>query len=528
MKIGIDFGTTYTKIALLDQQGNLQCFQYPPPPAQHTHIPTAVAYREEDGQPVISIGYAARSDVLNKSDIQFGENFKMLLPLKPEQWTEHGWNIAPAPAEVVRDYLRQLLFETDGSFERIHGQIESLIVSVPEVWQRTVNIGAETLRRVLVEDLQLPVDRLQSEPVCAAAFFVYEYQRTERRSQSFNLLVCDMGGGTFDVALCNVSGHRVEVLAFDGNGAHGIGSAGVQFDRCAVSAAYEQVHGTRPDLKDPEFVELIRAFEETKLAQAPAVKKRLRLLQKKASTGVGIEDTPLYEWRKKYRVTYEQVQHCFAPIREGITQVLTRIQKRAQEEQWSIDRVAMVGGFSQFPLVEQTILDGLGIHTPDDVRFSQTLNDQQRFYAIANGAALIANGKIQPIEYYPHTLEIIAHVERPELMEVALTMVEAGKIPGENAKPYYAQLQGKRVPITIKHQYFKELPVRIRLSGRGAPTPLKLSKIQYPPPGRYYVGVLIDRSNIGTLIFEPLDTQPQKRYEYTLGEISPSLIVEEA
>jgi len=214
-KIGIDFGTTYSKIAYLDEQGSLKLFRYPGPPGKE-YIPTAVAYRTVHNRQTVSVGEAARSDVLNHPEVRFCENFKMLLPLEaPEQWRAHGWPAETSPEDVTQDYLHSLLHESQFSFERLYGSIENLVVSVPEVWQRAANNpGAEALRRIVTEALRLPLDHLRSEPVCAAAYYVYRYQQDACHTgrQAFNLLVCDIGGGTFDVALCRVSGQQIDPI----------------------------------------------------------------------------------------------------------------------------------------------------------------------------------------------------------------------------------------------------------------------------------------------------------------------------
>lgn len=517
MKIGVDFGTTYTKIAFLNPRGTLELFEYPPPPAGKQFVPTALAYRNVEGNQVMSLGDGARSDVLNLPDTQFHENFKMLLPLDAAQWSRYGWNGSRSPAEVTRDYLRLLLLEAEESFAQRYGSITSLVVSVPEVWQRTMNMGAETLRTVLMDDLQLPVDHLRSEPMCAAAFFVHEYRRTERHTRPFNLLVCDMGGGTFDVALCRVTDEQIRVLAFDGNGQSGIGRAGVYFDRAVVQSAYQQVQNQAPDLESDDFVELVRAFEKVKLDKQSETRRLLKLAQ-----DTNLADTPLYQWKRKYTITVDQARACFAPVSEGITQVLARIKQQADQQNWTIDRVALVGGFCEFPLVEQTILSYLGIEDINDVRFSRTLNSENRFYAIAKGAALIANGMIKPpVEYYPHTLEMMVHRERPILMEEALPLVEAGQMEAGRAAPYYA-----RNHIRVNRADLRELPIRIRLLGSGQPVPLAISEVESPTPGRYRVGILIDSSNLGWLVFDPVEGGGPRKYY--LGNVSPGLIVEEA
>lgn len=522
MKIGIDFGTTYTKIAYLDERGNLELFRYPGPTGRN-YIPTAVAYRWEGNQEIISIGEAARSDALNYEGVLYAENFKMLLPIRDESgWRQHGWNLDRNPDEVTRDYFDQLLRAAEHSLKHFLGsEPESIVVSVPELWQRTANNpGAEALRRILINDLRLPVDHLRSEPICAAAYFVHEYQRVERRfDRQFNLLVCDMGGGTFDVALCRVIGQKIEVLDFDGSGQQGLGSAGALFDHNAVKAALSE-HGEK--LSEPEFTDLLRAFEDCKIQKHGEVSAILELDDPR------LADTVIYQFRRKYRLTFAQVQECFKPIAQGISEVLKRIQNRAENKGLSIDRVVIVGGFGQFPLVQRAILQSLGIQDPNDVRFDTTLHREHRqFFAIAYGAALIANGLIEPVEYYPHTIEILVALRTPDgsYKETFLPILEAGKVPAGQERPHWAHRGEERIVVSVISKRVQPLPVYIRLHGSGDRLRLNLPSEEYPDPGEYHVGITIDRSNMGVLIFQSKDGT--KRREYRLGNVNPTLIVEE-
>ena len=112
-KIGVDFGTTYSKVAYLDDEGDLKVFCYPGPQGKG-YIPTAIAYQKAGGHQMFSLGEAAQLDAVNRPDISFCENFKMLLPLENRgQWEAHGWSIEKSPAEVVRDYFFASCVKTD-------------------------------------------------------------------------------------------------------------------------------------------------------------------------------------------------------------------------------------------------------------------------------------------------------------------------------------------------------------------------------------------------------------------------------
>lgn len=528
MKIGIDFGTTYTKIAYL-QEDQLRLFRFPGPQGKE-YIPTAIAYYQgRDGKREISIGEAALLDALHRPNAWLATRFKLFLPIRnPEEQRAKGWKLDRSPDEALKDYFEYLLRISSYSFERQIGPIESMVVSVPEVWQRTANNpGAEALRRILVEELKLPVDHLRSEPVCAAAYYVYEYKRRERRGpeRPFNLLVCDMGGGTFDVALCRVQGQQVEVLDFDGNSEGGWGLAGAQFDCSLVRAVYRDVESSDPS--EENLLELVQEFEQVKIQHHDEASTELSDLFK--LNDPKLDDTPLdyYTFRRKYTPTLGHVRQSFAPIAEGIRQVLGRIQSRANQKGWSIDRVAIVGGFGQFPLVQQTIKECLGIQDPTDVRFDQLLHTQHRlFYAIAYGAALVASGQIQPVEYYPHTIGVfVLQREGGIFKERFLPIIKAGKVPAGQLRPVYAP-----TPVRVlSGEAIASPPIGLQIRGEGEPIRLGFLPIRFPPSGRYLIGIQIDRSNMGILFLQPVNEKGKpegEAIEYRLGDVNPILMAE--
>jgi molecular chaperone DnaK (HSP70) len=528
MKLGVDFGTTYTRLACFNQQTNaLELVRYPAAPDDQPAIPTSVAYRNQQHDTAIAIGTAAQSAAANLPDTLLCETFKPLLQLQPEQGHQYAWNINRSPAEVTRDYFRLLLQEVEGSIE--YGAISSLVVSVPVAWQRTPGTAAETLRQLLVDDLQLPVDYLCSEAVCAAACYVYAEQLIRGRSQQpFNLLVCDMGGRTFDVALCRVvplqDRYKIDLLDFESSEPSDLGVAGVAFDYMVTYMAHQRLYGVPPDPNAADFMAALRAFENAKIRQHTEAHRLFEMVNRSPAHATYLSDTPLYQWQQQYQVTLEQVQECFVPIRADIVSVLERLLVRTAQ-QWSIDRVALVGGFSQFPLVEQTIREYLGHRQVTDDHPNPIMhNDTSRVYAVAYGAALIAHNIIQVGAYYPHTLEVIVYRNRPTLTELALPLVEAGRMLAGRARPCYAQLKNQDVIVTVQRQEYGRLPVQVRLLGAGSPLELQIPEAEYPPPGRYRVGVLVDQSNRGTLLFDPVEGGAPCRYP--LGDINPALTIE--
>jgi len=227
-KIGIDFGTTNSTVAFVNSSNVLEAFRFPDP-AGYEYIPSCIAY-EGDGD--IYVGRAAL-DFAGDPKVAFCNNFKMVLPLSEAERAKYAWTKKKDPRIVVADYLNHILADKgESSFSSQKGGIDGIILSVPHVWAKAMDhAGRSRLQSIIEDDLKLPLIQLISEPVAAAAYYAYKLQQEHSKSFSGNLLVCDVGGGTFDVTLCRVTRGKVEELYNDGNGKTDLGRAGVFFDK---------------------------------------------------------------------------------------------------------------------------------------------------------------------------------------------------------------------------------------------------------------------------------------------------------
>lgn len=514
--IGLDFGTTNSIISYLDN-GKLEAFQYGGPDGQK-YIPSFIAY--EDG--MIEIGTAARTTAAHHLDIESYGNFKMRLPL-PESEYSHYFQHQRTPQSVTADYLRELLISPDNpySFRHEKGEISRLVVSVPEIWQRDIyNLGRERLAK-LIQEQGLPLIQLVSEPVAAAAYYAWETQKRAQQNQTApftgNLLVCDMGGGTFDVCLCHIYGdNKVEVLYFDGQGNQGLESAGVAFDRRCVQQAYTKKHGEPLQESHPEFVRLLREFETVKIGSHARVTRKLINYLKNPDA---LAEQDVYVFGGGYTVTAAEVSAAFAPIASGIKSVMQKLLDYIQLQDIKIDSLFLVGGFCQFYLVQKTITDALGMADTDQ-RFDRSFNITNSAYAISYGACLIANGLVDPTEKYVHTLGIVVDTINPqaEREERLIPIIQGGAILDDLSTPKFANIPPlvtfqNNAPLTLtlwvdpqsKGMTFKEL----------LPDIVKLPS--YSPNDQWRVGMRVDRSQIAYLVIE--EVQGQKRVEYELGNV---------
>src|SRR5581483_5090538 len=360
-RVGLDFGTTATKIAYLDGQDRLQAFRYPGPTGA-VSIPSVLEYQATE-----HAGERHRPAALPSmrfhipEDGDYGasacEHFKVLLPLvRREQWATQGWSVDLSPEEVTRAYFRQLLHDKLHSFTRQVGAIDTVVIALPHAWLETPDHrGKQILQRLFSQEFGVANLQFHSEARCAAAYIAHCYQQRHHRALVGTLLVCDLGGGSFQVALCRVHGQHIEVVDHDGDRAHGLSVAGAAFDRSLALTAYTAVHGVPPSPHCAHLHTFRRAFATVKVREHDTLLQLLALQQKTTT----LSDTPLYVVQNTYTVDGEQLRRSFQPLATHIVAILARLLARATVRKRSIDHVVLVGEGSRLPLVLPAILTQL-------------------------------------------------------------------------------------------------------------------------------------------------------------------------
>jgi molecular chaperone DnaK len=533
--VGLDFGTTTSILSYLDG-AEPKPFHYGGQANGTPYIPSVVAYLPK----TLLIGQYAVEMLPTEASLY--RYFKMLLPEEEgEKWDADFGPYArekKEPAQVAADFIGELICGSSPGRERLsldknrdaflqaHGKkIEGLVVSVPQVWSDVRAHGRQQLQTLVLDLLGLPLVQLISEPVAAAAYFAYLYTKKQKKSYSGNLLICDMGGGTFDVTLCKLSKDRVEVLYNAGNGERGLGIAGVQFDLNLLKLKLE------PDVKPEVLAELLADLDDKKKKS----QKSTNLLESYLQLSPQERVQPIYSLAstlgQPVSIRFEEVEEAFKPVREGIFQVLNEIKKETEECNYSIDKVVLVGGFSQFPLVQQTVGQFFGEDIFDNPRLIDlaTLSRDDMAFAISYGACLIANQMVQVTEKYDHTIGIVVYYGENESTELELIKAGTSLDSLEKTKFYYRE-DGQKRKFQITRDSV-EVKIFIRLSGSQDETNKlvrTLSLTDVPNSrvdNRWFLGTRVDKSKIPYLVLKDVREGVEK--EYPLGDLIPPIIMED-
>ena len=202
----------------------------------------------------------------------------------------------------------------------------------------------------------LDVLRIINEPTAASLAYGFGLNNTENKT----IAVYDLGGGTFDISILNISNGIFEVLSTNGDTYLG----GDDFDAAIVDYWIKQYNLNHPDKKKEH-----RQFLRIKAEEA---KKHL-------SANEIFETT--YEGGSLI-ITREKFEEIIKPILDKTIISCSNALKDAGIKKSAIDEIVMVGGSTRIPLVKQMVSNFFG----------KTLNDTvDPDEVVALGAAIQAD-----------------------------------------------------------------------------------------------------------------------------------------
>ena len=502
-KIGFDFGTTNSAISFYNEETKaLDNFRIGA--SANDYIPTVVAYKE-GGE--IYIGDIAKNNVTKKAFDTY-EYFKLRLGSDFDKKIEGKDKTA---LSVTKDYIREILEE----YKREQGisSIDSVVMTVPETWFREAsNRTARDNIQAIYSELGYDENfRLESEPVAAAGYFCWSYQKNTEKKYTGTIVVVDYGGGTLDVTLCSVEkGEKIIVLERCGQGEYNNtnGCAGVAFDEAVVESLIEK-HKLGIEKGSKQFIKLRDEFEKNKIGFTETISKMLKDYYDEPEM---VEDEELFTLGDDEIGVYcEDLAKCFEKVNKPY---LDDSLKQMQNffEVHKIDpasqtgfKVLMVGGFSNFYCVEETVRNFFGSKANViDKRFDTPLNIKNKSLAISRGAALIAQNVVKVEHTCTHDIGYI--VVRPDdndrWVDKDILIIQKGTKLTDVKSAKYAET---RVSVKSKSGALRIFMDDGRSDGKGrtnAALDQTLSEL-FPnidkPDNEYTIGFSVDKNLIPTV-----------------------------
>jgi len=202
----------------------------------------------------------------------------------------------------------------------LNKKITKLVITVPANFSDSQRL----LTRQAAEALQLKVLRIINEPTAAALAYGFD----EKKNQNSNILVFDLGGGTFDVSILSLQKNEqdnktsFEVLGTGGDTNLG----GEDFDKVLVDIVLRK----NPDLDADKIRQDKKAMKKLKVACENA--KKILSISDKANICINdvMKDIDIIEiiYRKEFE---KECQPLFDKLIEPIEKALTMAKEKVKQ-----------------------------------------------------------------------------------------------------------------------------------------------------------------------------------------------------
>ena len=342
--LGVDFGTTQSKIAYVDPSGNPAIILNDRGHAQTPSVVHVLDGREPlVGTDAVEQGYVDPAQCLR--------NFKPRLGTQDNLLRDGRVVNATDAAAMVIAYLKQQAEATLGM------AVKECVATCP------ANFRDHSKQALLeaFERNELKVLALIPEPTAAGSAYALEKARSECTS-----LVYDFGGGTLDVSALKTEGPQITVLATEGVPDLGGNSLNEPLRQLLMEKIVEQFGAMPTPEEDPMlYQELDTKTEAAKIS-----------LGKRAHV-------PCVVGHKGSQVVVELTQEAYHrlidPLVAQSLDAMDRAVQAAGLTYQDISSLLMVGGTSRFPYIQQVVARHTGLTPKTDIDPEKT---------IAYGAAL--------------------------------------------------------------------------------------------------------------------------------------------
>ncbi len=358
--IGIDLGTTFSALAYMDAH------QLPRivPDRQGNPVTPSVVYFDEAGVPIVGEVALDSAVLCSERAVQF---VKVHMG---DEWSFRVGNRVHTPESVSAIILAHLVREAEPQI----GPIKKAVITVPafftEKRQRATQQAGEIAGLEVIGTLHEPV----------AAALAYGMHRTTDLKEK-NILIYDLGGGTFDATVVRITANKLQELSICGNRQLG----GKDWDKCLVDMIVREFSDQmKIDLlrlgkeKDPEALQALQDLQVS-------CERAKRHLSSLAKTEIKLQTMGKSFRREITRAEFETLTAHLVNLTKLTANQTVKdagfVTKDGRADWSKIDRTVLVGGSTQMPMVRLMLQQMSG--KPPDVGINPAT-------AVALGAAVYA------------------------------------------------------------------------------------------------------------------------------------------
>jgi molecular chaperone DnaK len=324
--IGIDLGTTNSVVSVMEGKEP----KVIPNRDGNRTTPSVVAFKDDE----IQVGEVAKRQVITNPNTVYSVKRKMgtseKIKIKDKSYT---------PQEISAMILRNL---KESAEDFLGGTVTEAVITVPAYFNDAERQATKDAGKIA----GLEVKRIINEPTAAALAY-----GIDKKEKDETVLVYDLGGGTFDVSILELSDGTFEVISTSGDNRLG----GDDFDKRIVEWLVKE-------FKKEQSVDLSKdkmAYQRLRDAAEKAKKE----LSSTTTTSISLpfismnSDGPVHLEKEISRAKFNEltddlVQKTVQPVKTAL--------KDAKMTAKDIDEVLLVGGSTRIPAVQEQVKKILG------------------------------------------------------------------------------------------------------------------------------------------------------------------------
>ena len=325
--IGIDLGTTNSCVAVFEGG---EPIVIPNPEGART-TPSVLAFSKTGER---MVGQVAKRQAITNPE-------RTVISIKREMGTSHKTTIdgkTYTPQEISAMILQKLKADAEAY---LGSSVSQAVITVPAYFSDAQRQATKDAGKIA----GLEVLRIINEPTAAALAYGIDKENDQK------IMVFDLGGGTFDVSLLEISDGVFEVLATAGNNRLG----GDDFDTRIINWMADRFKAENGvDLRNDKMVmqRLKEAAEKAKIELSGMSSTNINLPFITATAAGPLHFDATLTRAEFDRITADLVEATMGPTR----QVLSDSGLKASE----IDKVLLVGGSTRIPAVQEAVKKFLG------------------------------------------------------------------------------------------------------------------------------------------------------------------------
>ena len=325
--IGIDLGTTNSCVAVYEGS---EPIVIPNPEGART-TPSVVAFSKTGER---MVGQVAKRQAITNPD-------RTIISIKRQMGTTYKKEIdgkAYTPQEISAMILQKLKADAEAY---LGTTVSQAVITVPAYFSDAQRQATKDAGKIA----GLEVLRIINEPTAAALAYGMDKEENQK------IMVFDLGGGTFDVSLLEISDGVFEVLATNGDTHLG----GDDFDQRVIdwmADRFQREHGI--DLrKDKMVLQRLRdAAEKAKIELSGMTSTSINLPFITATADGPLHFEATLTRAEFDRITADLVERTMVPTKKALADAGLNVSQ--------IDKVLLVGGSTRIPAVQDAVKKFIG------------------------------------------------------------------------------------------------------------------------------------------------------------------------